>query len=302
MAPRRYHLLLAALGSLAALVTALTALATPARAINSYNAQPAPERTEVGAFLALYDWDGDGAPDRFDWFCSGTMIAADVYLTAAHCTIDWPAGTRFFVSLDENVQGELDSAAALGLSGTAEADWFVANGHAVEGDAHWDTAYGHDEADPHDVAVVDFSTRATTPADVWSFTPARLPTAGELSDLGSRALAKNAWTVVGYGTEEADNSVRGKPTHPGGGARMEAAVGFLSLNPSWVHLAMNESRGFGGACYGDSGGPNFVTMNGAMILAATTITGDAQCYATNVAYRMDTSTARRFLRQYVTLP
>src|SRR6476646_8974533 len=96
---------------LAAVITALLGLAGPAAAINSYNAAPAPERTEVGALLALYDRDGDGAPDHFDWFCSGTMISADVYLTAAHCTVDWPAGTRFFVSLDQDVQGELDQAA-----------------------------------------------------------------------------------------------------------------------------------------------------------------------------------------------
>ena len=280
----------------------ILALATPAAAINSYNASPAPERTEVGAFLALYDRNGDGTPDRFDWFCSGTMISPDVYLTAAHCTVDWPDGTRFFVSLDEDVQGELDQAASLGLSGTAEANWFVSHGHAVEGDAHWDPAYGHDEANPHDVAVVDFSDRATTPADVWSFTPAQLPSADELGQLGSRRLDKASWLVVGYGTEEAANTGGGQPGHPGGGVRMKAPLGFNSLTKSWVKLAMNESRGFGGACYGDSGGPNFVTINGQRILAATTVTGDSPCYATNVVYRMDTPTARNFLGNYVTLP
>ena len=39
--------------------------ASPAAAINTYNAQPAPERTEVGAYLALWDTTGDGVPDRF---------------------------------------------------------------------------------------------------------------------------------------------------------------------------------------------------------------------------------------------
>lgn len=282
---------------------ALAVLAQPAHAINSYNAQPAPERTEVGAFLALYDRDGDGTPDRFDWFCSGTMVSADVYLTAAHCTVGWPAGTRFFVSLDQDVQGELDTAAGLGLSGAAEANWFLAQGHAVEGDAAHDPAYGHDEANPHDIAVLDFAHRVVTPADLWAFTPATLPGAGQLDAIGSRQLAEDPWLVVGYGTEEAANTGGGKPGHPGGGVRMKAAVGFLALDPSWVRLAMNESRGFGGACYGDSGGPNFVGINGHWVLAATTVTGDAQCYATNVAYRMDTPTARAFLAQFdVPLP
>ena len=176
---RRRHILLTCLAGALSL-----AIATPAAAINSYNASPAPERTEVGAFLVLYDRNGDGTPDRFDWFCSGAMISSDVYLTAAHCTTDWPDGARFYVSLDEDVQGELDHAAGMGLSGTAEANWFVTHDHAVEGDAHWDPAYGHSESNPHDVAVVDFSDRAKTPADAWSFTPAQLPSANELGQLG----------------------------------------------------------------------------------------------------------------------
>ena len=46
---------------------ALCVTTTQAVAINSYNATPAPERTEVGAFVALWDNTGDGVPDRFDW-------------------------------------------------------------------------------------------------------------------------------------------------------------------------------------------------------------------------------------------
>jgi hypothetical protein len=37
-------------------------------------------------------------------------------------------------------------------------------------------------------------------------------------------------------------------------------------------------------------------------VAATTITGDAVCRATNVDYRMDTASARAFLSHFVTLP
>jgi len=37
------------------------------------------------------------------------------------------------------------------------------------------------------------------------------------------------------------------------------------------------------------------------IVAATTITGDFMCRATNVTYRMDTPSARAFLGQYVKL-
>ena len=43
---------------------------------------------------------------------------------------------------------------------------------------------------------------------------------------------------------------------------------------------MNESRDLGGVCYGDSGGPNYVDIDGTLILAAVTSWGDIPCYAT----------------------
>jgi hypothetical protein len=62
---------------------------------------------------------------------------------------------------------------------------------------------------------------------------------------------------------------------------------------------MIEAQGYGGACYGDSGGPNFATIDGELVLAGTTITGDVPCYATNVAYRMDTPSAIGFLAPFL---
>jgi hypothetical protein len=285
--------------ALVAAAATSVALALPAGAINSYNASPAPERTEVGAFVALWDNTGDGVPDRFDWVCTGTMVDDDTYLTAAHCTDDWPAGTRFFVSLEQDFQSLIDAHTA--LPAAAQAALFLANGWVVEGDTHQDPAYPGNSADSHDIGVIDFADRAVTPQDVWDFTPATLPTLGQLDQLGGRALDAADWWAVGYGTEEAARGPGGH-THPGGGVRMKAMEDFNALNKTWVRLAMNQSRGLGGACYGDSGGPNFVQLGGRLVLAATTITGDAPCYATNVAYRVDTPGARAFLAPYVALP
>lgn len=282
-------------------IAGLGAAATPAGAINTYNAEPAPERTEVGAFVALWDNTGDGVPDRFDWVCSGTMIDDDTYLTAAHCTDDWPAGTRFFVSLEQDVQTLLDDAAAAGLTPAETADWFLAQGYTVEGTTHQDPAFPGSSSNTHDIGVIDFSDWSVTPADVWEFQPATLPTAGQLSALGSRTLDNLDWLVVGYGTEEAQRGPGGH-THPGGGVRMKAPVDFNALNKTWVRLSMIEARDLGGACYGDSGGPNFVTIDGELVLAAITITGDTPCYATNVVYRTDTASARSFLAPFVALP
>ncbi|MEV4425727.1 trypsin-like serine protease [Streptomyces sp. NPDC049602] len=280
----------------AAACAAVLATAIPATAINSYNATPAPERTEVGALVATWDNDDDPAtPDRVDWVCSGTMVDADTFLTAAHCTTDWPANVRFYVSLDQDVQAGLDRAAAEHPGDPAA----VARSVAVEGTAHSHPAYPGPASDTHDISVIELPAAAVKAR--WSFTPATLPRAGALDALGPQGLDDTSFLVAGYGTEEAARGPGGQ-THPGGGVRMKAPVSFDALNSAWVRLAMTAPQGNGGACYGDSGGPNFATLNGKLTLTATTITGDTPCYATNVAYRLDTPGARDFLKSYVRLP
>ncbi|MFF0555166.1 trypsin-like serine protease [Streptomyces sp. NPDC004266] len=280
----------------AAACAAVIATAIPSSAINSYNAAPAPERTEVGALVATWDDDGDPAtPDRVDWVCSGTMIDADTFLTAAHCTTDWPENVRFYVSLDQDVQAGLDRAVSEHPGDPAA----VARSVAVEGTAHSHPAYPGPASDTHDISVIELPAKAVEAR--WSFTPASLPKAGALAALGPRGLNSTAFLVAGYGTQEAERGPGGQ-THPGGGVRMKAPVSFDALNDAWVRLAMTAPQGNGGACYGDSGGPNFATLNGKRTLVATTITGDTPCYATNVTYRLDTPGARDFLKPYVQLP
>ncbi|MFI7673492.1 trypsin-like serine protease [Actinophytocola sp. NPDC049390] len=288
----------AALGSSAAAVALVMAGAAPAGAINSYNATPAPERTEVGALVATWDNDDDPTtPDRVDWVCSGTMVDADTFLTAAHCTapFTWPANVRFYVSLDQDVQTGLDDAAEAHPGDPAA----VARAVGVEGVAHTEAGYPGNSADSHDIAVVEVP--AAQMAARWSFTPATLPTAGRLDELGPRGLDATDFVVAGYGTQEARRGPGGH-THPGGGVRMKAPESFDALNKTWLRLAMTAPQGNGGACYGDSGGPNFAVLDGELVLVATTITGDAPCYATNVVYRTDTPTARTFLAPFVDLP
>jgi hypothetical protein len=52
-------------------------------------------------------------------------------------------------------------------------------------------------------------------------------------------------------------------------------------------------RGLAGALLG---------VSGTNTIAATTITGDAICRSTNTVYRLDTNSARAFLKQFVALP
>ena len=279
-------------GAAAALALAAT---LPAAAINSYNATPAPERTEVGALVATWDNDGNPAtPDRVDWVCSGTMVDADTFVTAAHCTTDWPDNVRFYVSLLQDVQSALDAAVAAHPGDPAA----VAAAVGVQGVAHTHPDYPGPSSDRHDLSVVQVP--ANQMRARWTFTPATLPTANQLGSLGPQGLNSTAFVVAGYGTQEAVREPGGQ-VHPGGGVRMKAPLTFDALNDAWVRLAMTQAQGNGGACYGDSGGPNFAMIGGVRVLAATTITGDVPCYATNVAYRLDTPGARAFLAQFTTL-
>ena len=88
--------------------------------------------------------------------------------------------------------------------------------------------------------------------------------------------------------------------YPDPNKRMRSVESYNSLTKAWLKLSQNPSHGDGGACYGDSGGPNFIGTG--TTIAATTITGDSVCRSTNVTYRLDTQEARDFLGQFVTLP
>jgi hypothetical protein len=133
-------------------------------------------------------------------------------------------------------------------------------------------------------------------SNVPGLTPATLPACGLLDQLRVQNGLKTAvFTPVGYGVQ---NRV------VGGGVpffqdlnpvpRMFAFSSFNSLNPGYLRLSQNPSTGNGGTCFGDSGGPNFFTVNGQQVIAAITITGDAVCRSTNVAYRLDTDSAQAF--------
>lgn len=198
-------------------------------------------------------------------YCSGTLISPTVFLTAAHCDI---GSSRVTVTFDSAYQ--------------AGDKTFVGTWYA-------DPLYGHDQSDPHDIAVVVFD------KPVKGIQPAELPAAGSLSALPFG----QQFTSVGYGAYEVTNQ-------PGGHRYLYndvrgVATGTLnSISPSWLRISQNPSRGNGGTCYGDSGGPNFLGTTD--IVAATTITGDAVCRSTNTVYRLDTDSARAFLQQFVVLP
>jgi secreted trypsin-like serine protease len=219
----------------------------------------------------------------FQW-CSGTLIAADVFLTASHCTAPVAAtlaanpGSQMLVTFDPTI-----SASATYYTGTP-----VTNPNFLAGNGASDTG---------DIAVILLD-------DAPGITPAQLPTAGLLDQLkASHVLRNTRFTAVGYGTIRVDKT-KGFQGILDNVDRNRVDQGFNSLLKAWMHLPMTMSTGNGGTCYGDSGGPHFIHLNGqeTTIVVSITVTGDAPCKALDKTYRTDTAAARSFLDDYVDLP
>jgi secreted trypsin-like serine protease len=214
--------------------------------------------------------------------CSGTLITPNVFLTAAHCTLFYqqdlaPEGDVAYVSLDQSIPfGSL----------TSNKTQLLRVAHVVT-----NPNYNPSQSDSGDIGVLILE------RNVSGVTPATLPACGLLDQLVAQNGLKTAtFTNAGYGLQ---NRV------VGGGIpffqdlnpipRMFSFSSFNSLNGGYLRLSQNPSTGNGGTCFGDSGGPNFLTVNGKQLIVAITITGDSVCRSTNVDYRLDTVSAQGFL-------
>lgn len=220
-------------------------------------------------------------------FCSGTLIAEYVFLTASHCTApldgildDFP-GAEVLVTFDPTI-----SPGGTFYTGT----WHTNpnyNGFQGKGGA----------SDPGDIAVIVLD-------ESPGITAAALPAEGLLDGLKASGVLKDTrFTAVGYGTVREDN-------HAGWQGildnldRNRAEQGFHSLTKAWLTLPMTPSNGNGGTCFGDSGGPHFIHFDGVetSIVVSLTVTGDSQCKASDRTYRTDTAAAQAFLADFVDLP
>jgi trypsin len=262
---------LSAVALLAVLISASTANAI------TFGTPDGNQHPNVGALLADYDAESPGP----DLLCSGTLIDARVFLTAAHCTafLEGQGIHDVWVTFAPSYDDDSTSLAGL-FPGT-----YVTHPEFGSGG----------QSDTHDIAVVLLRTSP-------GIAPATLPTAGLLDRLkASHLLDDQTFTAVGYGTVRED-----KRTGPHAlffdGIRRYAMQTSLNLEKSWFLLSMNPSTGDGGTCFGDSGGPHFLGGLGSSQLVSITVTGDAQCRATDTTYRLDTPAARAFLDDFVTLP
>jgi hypothetical protein len=231
----------------------------------------------VGALLA--DFNDDGTITGDEAFCSGSLIAAGVFLTAGHCVefLD-PSGI-------ETIYVSFDSALLVGGPGALipSTTW------------HFDPLFYSSFRAAHDIGVVLLPAGSTT-----GITPVALPTAGWLdSAQRSGTLSRTLIRNVGYGVIPSWKRAPARFAYDGN--RNTSVSPVMSLTKTWLKLQMNnDATGLGGVCFGDSGSPKFI--EGTNNIVAITTGGDPRCRSLGYNYRLDTADARDFLSGFVTLP
>jgi secreted trypsin-like serine protease len=226
----------------------------------------------VAAIIRLRD---DGA---YRILCTGSLVTDRYVLTASHCTsfVESLGQSDIWVTFDEH---------------------FTQSSKLLHGSMITNPLYNQRQSDPEDIALIRLDKKVT------GITPVQLPQAG-LLDAMKKARTLNGdtqFTSVGYGIQE-PQTAPGGITHDFPMERWLSIGTFSSLDTIWLRIAQTQATGDGGTCSGDSGGPQFLGGPQSNLQVSITITGDLQCFATNVDYRLDTPEARSFLGQYIPLP
>jgi hypothetical protein len=285
-------------------LAAVSLAVTPAGAI-TYGEPDAGEHPYVG-FMIFF------VPSDPGWFsCSGTLLDADTFLTAGHCTFDigfdgvegaTSGGTDVWVTFDESdtlagwpARADYPTEAALYAARSA---WLNANPEYTKGTATPSPDFDDFAEFPvtHDVGVVELDAAAP------------VTTYGELAPLGTvdtlagaTGRGRNTATVetVGYGIQ----SVHPHPMEVDSRYKSTARIVEVNGNQSTggnLHTSNNPSStgGRGGSCFGDSGGPVFAKGTN-QVLAVVSYGPSATCHGADYSWRVDTEAAHQFVGEFV---
>jgi secreted trypsin-like serine protease len=226
--------------------------------------------------------------------CTATLVTPTVLLTAAHCTVDTAGKTLVDFRSTVALQAPSDyPVAANPATGYTQAE--IESAGFLSGTAHAHPDYSNftDLANWNDVGVVVLD------HPVVGIAPATIAPRNYLDGYAQPVLNKTLFTTVGYGTEvRKPDSGPQKPTpmsyplirrfaiEPG--QKLSAQILQTNGNP-------NDTRGTGGSCFGDSGGPTF--LNG-YVVAVTSYGYTANCRYLDGLQRVDIASVQTWLAGY----
>lgn len=244
--------------------------------------------------------DGDGHPavvamvvvdpewDVASVYCSGTLIASTVVLTASHCNViseeSWFLEGGYELGVTNAADLPVDQSGYLfPWTGTGE--------QALVTEVHTNPLYRKGYRDD-----VSLQTIAHPLDGVGLNDMPKLPEVGLLDELrAKKTLQSTTSLVLGYGSEQKVIPANVGPGFPNTNQRRYAELQTTTIDKQSIHQSQNLAQGLEGACYGDSGGPTLMDIEGVTYVVGVTSTGDGPCFATNVAGRVDTPTARAFM-------
>jgi len=276
----------ALIATCAAVIASVGLVAAPANAITGGS----PTGDSYGNVGVLVFYEADGR-----YRCTGTLISPTVILTAAHCTADTVG--KIIVSFDSTIAKQAPSGfpvAADPSDGYTGDEKLPAGYYVGTGYAHPDYSGFTDLDNWNDVGVVVLEDAVT------GIKPATLAPENYLDAYHAPRLSKTIFTVVGYGTEvrKPDSGpqkpqpmsyplIRRVTTSPG--QKLTDQILQLNGNP-------NDTRGGGGTCFGDSGGPVF--LNG-YVVAVTSYSYTDNCRYLGGYQRVDIPVVRNWVRSYL---
>ena len=200
---------------------------------------------DAGAFpetVALMDLS---TPDPVTYMCSGTLIAPDLVLSAAHCLFDW-RGNRMH-DADIGIYFGHDASSMPRSQALPITKSFIPTGYPRGEVTDPSTGMGRDD----DISLLVLTAPVTdvTPAPILPFDQVATITQGTML------------LLVGYGTTTLDYS------GPDG-------VKFYASSPAQTHSDWEIIIGATGqpdTCPGDSGGPAFLDQGGTRTLVGVTV-------------------------------
>lgn len=235
------------------------------------------------------DLDGDGHPivglmvalDETGnplFRCSGTLLSPRVYLTAGHCTY---GADRVTIWFDADVESGIPD-----------------NGYPFEGQVSG-TPYTHPDYDDDLFYLADVGVVVLDEDDaVEGAEYASLPEIDELDDMKTRRGNQDtSFTAVGYGLQEV-NPVFVEAER----VRMVATPSLVQINTPGLtgdfSLLLSNNHATGGTCFGDSGGPNFVSDS--LVVGGVTSFGmNGNCAGSGGVYRMDRAVANDWVQTFL---